>query len=54
MATFTRTTTTLADSGIKRLIATHPLIAYFVLAFGLMWKVTTCLGSVIKVGSDAR
>jgi membrane protease YdiL (CAAX protease family) len=37
MATFTRTTPTPADTPVKRLIAGHPLTAYFVLAFGLMW-----------------
>jgi membrane protease YdiL (CAAX protease family) len=37
MAPFTRSAPTPADSPVKRLIASHPLTAYFVLAFGLMW-----------------
>jgi membrane protease YdiL (CAAX protease family) len=37
MATFTRTTPTPADTPVKRLMVRHPLTAYFVLAFGLMW-----------------
>jgi uncharacterized protein len=37
MTTFMRTTATPADSLFKRLIARHPLTAYFGLAFGLMW-----------------
>jgi membrane protease YdiL (CAAX protease family) len=37
MTTFTRTTPIHADTPLKRLFARHPLTAYFVLAFGLMW-----------------
>src|SRR2546423_15676061 len=37
MATVTSTAQVPADSSFKRLIASHPLTAYFVLAFGLMW-----------------
>src|SRR5690349_14987997 len=37
MATLTRITTASTGSVVKRLIANHPLTAYFVLAFGLMW-----------------
>jgi membrane protease YdiL (CAAX protease family) len=37
MATITHTRPAPADSGIKRIIVGHPLTAYFVLAFGLMW-----------------
>lgn len=51
MATVTRTTTTPADSGIKRLFVAHPLIAYFVLAFGLMWLFVVPLGLSRSHGS---
>jgi membrane protease YdiL (CAAX protease family) len=51
MTTFTRTTSTPADSVIKRLIAAHPLIAYFVLAFGLMWLFVLPLGLSRSHGS---
>jgi membrane protease YdiL (CAAX protease family) len=51
MATFTRTATTPSDSGIKRLIAAHPLTAYFVLAFGLMWLFVVPLGLSRSHGS---
>jgi membrane protease YdiL (CAAX protease family) len=37
MATYTRTTPIHADTQLKRLFSRHPLTAYFVLAFGLMW-----------------
>src|SRR5687768_17024876 len=37
MATITHTRPAPADSGIQRIIVGHPLTAYFVLAFGLMW-----------------
>jgi uncharacterized protein len=52
MVTFTRTTATPTDSGIKRLIANHPLIAYFVLAFGLMWLFIVPLGFSRSHGSS--
>jgi uncharacterized protein len=51
MATFTRTTTTPTDSGIKRLIAQHQLTAYFVLAYGLMWLFVVPLGLSRSQGS---
>jgi uncharacterized protein len=51
MATFTRTTQAPADSGIKHLIANHPLTAYFVLAFGLMWLFIMPLGLSRSHGS---
>ena len=51
MATFTRTTATPADAGIKRLIVDHPLTAYFVLAFGLMWLFVMPLGLSRSHGS---
>ena len=51
MATFTRTATTPSDSGIKRLIAAHPLTAYFVLAFGLMWLFVLPVGLSRSHGS---
>ena len=37
MARVTSTARGAVDSSFKRLIASHPLTAYFVLAFGLMW-----------------
>ncbi|HET9224999.1 MAG TPA: CPBP family intramembrane glutamic endopeptidase [Roseiflexaceae bacterium] len=37
MATVTRATRAPADSKLKRVIGDHPLTAFFVLAFGLMW-----------------
>jgi membrane protease YdiL (CAAX protease family) len=51
MATVTRTTARVADSGIKRLIAGHPLTAYFVLAFGFMWLFIVPLGLSRSQGS---
>jgi membrane protease YdiL (CAAX protease family) len=51
MAIFTRTTATPAESGIKRLFVAHPLIAYFVLAFGLMWLFVVPLGLSRSHGS---
>ena len=51
MATFTRTTPTPADSPIKRLIASRPLTAYFVLAFGLMWLFALPLAASRNQGS---
>jgi membrane protease YdiL (CAAX protease family) len=51
MATFTRTTSASADSGIKRLFVAYPLIAYFVLAFGLMWLFVVPLGLSRSHGS---
>lgn len=44
MATFTRATQAQTDTGIKRLFSNHPLIAYFLLAFGLMWLFVVPLG----------
>jgi uncharacterized protein len=52
MATFTRTRATPADSGIKRLFVAHPLTAYFVLAFGLMWLFVLPLGLSRSHGSS--
>ena len=52
MATFTRTIARRADSGIKRLIAGHPLTAYFLLAFGLMWLFIVPLGLSRSHGSS--
>ena len=37
MATFTRTTLKSDNSLLQSLFASHPLTAYFVLAFGLTW-----------------
>ena len=51
MATFTRTTARVAESGIKRLFVAHPLSAYFVLAFGLMWLFVVPLGLSRSHGS---
>jgi len=51
MATFTHTTASSADSGIKRLIKHHQLTAYFVLAFGLMWLFVVPLGLSRSHGS---
>lgn len=51
MAIFTRTTSAPTDSGIKRLIINHPLSAYFVLAFGLMWLFVLPLGLSRSHGS---
>jgi uncharacterized protein len=51
MATFTRTSARQADSGIKRLFVAHPLIAHFVLAFGLMWLFVVPLGLSRSHGS---
>jgi len=51
MATVTRATATPADSGIKRLVSAHPLTAYFVLAFGLMWLFVMPLGLSHSHGS---
>src|SRR5689334_25119706 len=51
MATFTRTTARQADSGIKQLFVAHPLIAYFVLACGLMWLFVVPLGLSRSHGS---
>jgi membrane protease YdiL (CAAX protease family) len=51
MATFTRTTPTPADTPVKRLITRHPLTAYFVLAFGLMWLFALPLAASRNQGS---
>jgi membrane protease YdiL (CAAX protease family) len=53
MATFTRTTSASSDSTIKRLIANHPLTAYFLLAFGLMWLFALPLALSRNQGSGA-
>jgi hypothetical protein len=52
MSTFMRATPVMSSSGIKRLIASHPFIAYFVLAFGLMWLFIVPLGLSHSHGSD--
>jgi len=51
MATYTRTTPIHADTPLKRLFSRHPLTAYFVLAFGLMWLFALPLAASRNQGS---
>jgi uncharacterized protein len=51
MAMFTRTTRASAASALKHAIVDHPLTAYFVLAFGLMWLFALPLAASCNQGS---